>query len=45
VGLARALSITERALPVPPSFRAELERALQGGGEAEAIRTRNPAGV
>ncbi len=42
VGLAKALSITERALPVPPSFRAELTRALEGGGEAEAIRTRNP---
>ncbi len=42
VGLARALSITERALPVPPGFRAELERALEGGGEADAIRARNP---
>jgi phosphoenolpyruvate carboxylase len=42
VGLARALSITERALPVPPSFRAELDRALAGSGEAEAVRARNP---
>jgi phosphoenolpyruvate carboxylase len=42
VNLARALSITERALPVPPGFRAELDRALEGSGEAEAIKTRNP---
>jgi phosphoenolpyruvate carboxylase len=42
VGLARALSITERALPVPPSFRVELARVLEGGGEADAIRGRNP---
>jgi len=40
--LARALSITERALPVPPGFRPELARALEGSGEAETIRTRNP---
>jgi phosphoenolpyruvate carboxylase len=40
--LARSLSITERALPVPPGFRPELARALEGSGEAEAIRTRNP---
>lgn len=42
VGLARGLSITERALPVPPGFHAELVRALEGSGEADAIRTRNP---
>ena len=42
VELARALSITERALPAPPGFRAELNRALEGSGEAEAIRARNP---
>lgn len=42
VGLARALSITERALPVPPSFRAELERALAATGEADQIKARNP---
>ncbi len=42
VGLARALSITERALPVPPGFQAELGRALEGSGEGDAIRKRNP---
>jgi phosphoenolpyruvate carboxylase len=40
--LARALSITERALPVPPDFQAELTRALGGSGEADAIKKRNP---
>jgi phosphoenolpyruvate carboxylase len=40
--LARALSITERALPVPPDFQAELARALGGSGEADAIKKRNP---
>ena len=42
VGLAKALSITERVLPVPPGFKPELERALQGSGEAEQIKARNP---
>jgi phosphoenolpyruvate carboxylase len=42
VELARALSITERALPVPEGFRAELERALAATGEAEQIKARNP---
>jgi phosphoenolpyruvate carboxylase len=42
VGLARALSITERALPVPPGFGPELERALAASGEAEQIKARNP---
>jgi phosphoenolpyruvate carboxylase len=42
VELARALSITERALPVPPGFRAELDRALGSSGEAEQIKLRNP---
>ena len=42
VGLAKALSITERALAVPPGFRPELERALQASGEAEQIKARNP---
>jgi phosphoenolpyruvate carboxylase len=41
-GLARALSITERALPVPPDFQADLARALGGSGEADAIKKRNP---
>jgi phosphoenolpyruvate carboxylase len=42
VELARALSITEGALPAPPGFRAELERALAGSGEPERIKARNP---
>ncbi|MGI8725820.1 MAG: phosphoenolpyruvate carboxylase [Methyloceanibacter sp.] len=42
VGLGKALSITERALPVPEGFRGELEAALQASGEADAIRARNP---
>jgi phosphoenolpyruvate carboxylase len=42
VELARALSITERALPVPAGFRAELERALAATGEPEHIKSRNP---
>jgi len=42
VDLAKALSITERALPVAESFRAELDAALDATGEADAIRTRNP---
>ncbi|MGC2409937.1 MAG: phosphoenolpyruvate carboxylase [Methyloceanibacter sp.] len=40
--LARALSITERAAPVPESFRAELARELEASGEAAIIRARNP---
>jgi phosphoenolpyruvate carboxylase len=42
VNLARSLSITERALPVPPSFRVELERALRMSDAAETIAARNP---
>jgi phosphoenolpyruvate carboxylase len=42
VQLARMLSITERALPVPRGFRAELKRALQASGEAEGMAARNP---
>jgi phosphoenolpyruvate carboxylase len=42
VQLARALSITERALPVPQGFRGALDRALEASGEAQAIRARNP---
>ena len=40
--LARYLSITERASPVPESFRAELARELEASGDAVAIRARNP---
>jgi phosphoenolpyruvate carboxylase len=42
VGLARALSITERSLPVPESFQGELGHVLKMSGEAEAIAQRNP---
>jgi phosphoenolpyruvate carboxylase len=42
VQLARSLSITERALPVPPAFRSELSHALKTSGDAEAIAARNP---
>jgi len=42
VQLARMLSITERALPVPQGFRGELAHALKMSGEAEAIAARNP---
>ena len=41
-GLAKLLSITERALPVPAGFRAELARELDASGEGEAIAARNP---
>jgi phosphoenolpyruvate carboxylase len=40
--LARYLSITERASPVPEGFRAELGRELEASGDAVAIRSRNP---
>ena len=40
--LARTLSITERALPVPAGFRAELDRELAASGEGEEIAARNP---
>ncbi len=42
VALAKALSITERALPVPVNFREELDRALEASGEGDTIRARNP---
>ncbi|WP_375457458.1 phosphoenolpyruvate carboxylase, partial [uncultured Methylobacterium sp.] len=40
--LGRVLSLTERAMPVPERFRAELARALSESGDAEAIAGRNP---
>jgi phosphoenolpyruvate carboxylase len=43
--LLRTLSITERALDIPASFRAALERALEASGRAEEIRARNPGEV
>jgi phosphoenolpyruvate carboxylase len=42
VALARALSITERALPVPQGFRKELEHALNMSGDQQIIAQRNP---
>ena len=42
LNLARSLSITERALPVPPGFHAELAQALEASGEEERIKARNP---
>ena len=42
IELARYLSITERASPVPEGFRAELARELEASGDAVAIRARNP---
>ena len=43
--LVRALSITERAMPVSDAFRQALERELAATGEAEEIRARNPGEV
>jgi phosphoenolpyruvate carboxylase len=40
--LAKSLSITERALPVPESFREELTRSLDASQDGETIRMRNP---
>jgi phosphoenolpyruvate carboxylase len=40
--LGRMLSITERAAPVPESFRAALARELEASGAADHIRARNP---
>jgi phosphoenolpyruvate carboxylase len=42
VGLAKALSITQRALPVRPEFRDALDRALEASGEAGQVEARNP---
>jgi phosphoenolpyruvate carboxylase len=43
--LVRALSITERALPVTDRFRQALERELAATGEGDAIAQRNPGEV
>lgn len=40
--LGRTLSLTERSLPVPEGFRAELARQLAESGQARAIAGRNP---
>jgi phosphoenolpyruvate carboxylase len=43
--LVRALSITERAVPLSERFRAAVERELAATGQADAIATRNPGEV
>ena len=43
--LVRALSITERAMPVPASFRTALEKELAASGEGDEIAARNPGEV
>ena len=43
--LVRALSITEKAMPVPDGFRRALERELAATGEGNAIAARNPGEV
>ena len=43
--LIRALSITERAVPVPESFRQSLAKELAATGEGDEIAARNPGEV
>ncbi|HKP50946.1 MAG TPA: phosphoenolpyruvate carboxylase [Gemmatimonadales bacterium] len=43
--LVRALSITERAMPVPPSFRAALDKELAASGVGDEIAARNPGEI
>jgi len=43
--LVRALSITERAIVVPESFRQALARELDATGEGEEIAARNPGEI
>jgi phosphoenolpyruvate carboxylase len=43
--LVRALSITEKAVPISDRFRAALDRELAATGQAEEIATRNPGEV
>jgi phosphoenolpyruvate carboxylase len=43
--LVRALSITEKAVPISDRFRTALERELAATGQAEEIATRNPGEV
>ena len=43
--LVRALSITEKAVPISDRFRAALERELAASGQAEEIAARNPGEV
>ena len=43
--LVRALSITERAVPVPESFRLSLGKELAATGEGHEIAARNPGEI
>jgi phosphoenolpyruvate carboxylase len=43
--LVRALSITEKAVPIGPRFRQALDAALAGTGRAEEFAERNPGEV
>jgi phosphoenolpyruvate carboxylase len=43
--LVRALSITERAIPVSDVFRATLARELDASGDGEGIAARNPGEI
>jgi phosphoenolpyruvate carboxylase len=43
--LIRALSVTERAMPVSDSFRAALEKELSMSGEGDEIAGRNPGEI
>jgi phosphoenolpyruvate carboxylase len=43
--LVRALSITEKAMPAPDSFRNALERELATSGEGDEIMARNPGEI
>ena len=40
--LGRTLSLTERSLPVPASFKSELAQLLTESGDGRAIASRNP---
>lgn len=43
MAIARMLSITERSLATPESFRRELDARLAASGDGEAIAARNPS--
>jgi phosphoenolpyruvate carboxylase len=43
--LLRALSITERGLPVPAAFRAALDKALAASDDGAGIASRNPGEI
>ena len=43
--LVRALSITERAVPVPESFRQSLAKELAATGEGDELAARNPGEI